>query len=100
MRNPKYHIYLSHSERRTVINSLIDLRNDLISRGKYTDIIDELLIKLTKTKVKKIKIKEIEMSYIKFFEKIKIIFFNITVSDILLCYNTLNKAGGNEYDCK
>jgi hypothetical protein len=40
------------------------------------------------------------MSYIKFFEKIKIIFFNITVSDILLCYNTLNKAGGNEYDCK
>ena len=59
MRNPKYHIYLSHSERRTVINSLIDLRNDLISRGKYTDIIDELLIKLTKTKVKKIKIKEV-----------------------------------------
>jgi hypothetical protein len=49
---------------------------------------------------KKIKMKEIEMRYIYFFEKIKIIFFNITVSDILLCYNTLNKAGGNEYDCK
>ena len=59
MRNPKYHIYLSHSERRTVINSLIDLRNDLISQGRYTDIIDELLIKLTKAKVKKIKIKEV-----------------------------------------
>ena len=55
----KYHIYLTAEERRTVINSLIDLRNDLISRGKYTDIIDELIIKFTKAKVKKIKIKEV-----------------------------------------
>ena len=52
MRNPKYHIYLTPDERRTDINSLIDLRNDLISRGKYTDLVDELLIKLTKAKVK------------------------------------------------
>lgn len=59
MRNPKYHIYLTPDERRTVINSLIDLRNDLISRGKYNDVIDELLIKLTKAKVKKIKFKEV-----------------------------------------
>lgn len=59
MRNPKYHIYLTHDERRTVINSLIDLRNDLITQCKYTDIIDELLIKLTKAKVKKTKIKEV-----------------------------------------
>ena len=55
----KYHIYLTAEERRVVINSLIDLRNDLISRGKYTDIIDELMIKFTKAKVKKIKIKEV-----------------------------------------
>ena len=55
----KYHIYLTAVERRVVINSLIDLRNDLISRGKYTDIIDELIIKFTKAKVKKIKIKEV-----------------------------------------
>ncbi len=59
MRNPKYHIYLTPDERRTVINSLIDLRNDLISRGKYTDLVDELLIMLTKAKVKQIKIKEV-----------------------------------------
>ena len=59
MRNPKYHVYLTPNERRAVINSLIDLRNDLISQGKYTDIIDELLIKLTKAKVKKIKVKEV-----------------------------------------
>ena len=59
MRNPKYHIYLTPDERRTVINSLIDLRNDLISRGRYTDIIDELLIKFTKANIKKIKVKEV-----------------------------------------
>ena len=59
MRNPKYHIYLTPDERRTVINSLIDLRNDIISRGKYTDIIDELLIKISKARIKKIKVKEV-----------------------------------------
>ena len=59
MKNPKYHLYLTPDERRTVINSLIDLRNDLISRGKYTDIIDELLIKLTKARTKRIKVKEV-----------------------------------------
>ena len=59
MRNQKYHLYLTPDERRTVLNSLIDLRNELISQGRYTDIIDELLIKLTKAKVKNIKIKEV-----------------------------------------
>ena len=55
----KYHIYLTAEERRAIINSLNDLRNNLISRGKYTDVIDELIIKFTKAKVKKIKIKEV-----------------------------------------
>ena len=32
MRSPKYHLYLTHDERRTVINSLICLKNDLISQ--------------------------------------------------------------------
>ena len=59
MRNPKYHIYLTPDERRTVINSLIDLRDGLITQGKYTYIIDDLFIKLTKAKFKKIKVKEV-----------------------------------------
>lgn len=59
MRNPKYHLYLTHDERRTVINSLICLKNNLISQGKYTDAVDALIVKLTKSKVKKIKIKEV-----------------------------------------
>lgn len=59
MRNPQYHIYLTPNERRTVINSLIDLRNNLISQGMYTDLVDELLIRISKTKAKKIKVKEV-----------------------------------------
>ena len=59
MRSPKYHLYLTHDERRTVINSLICLKNDLISQGRYTDAVDELIVKLTKAKVKRIRIKEV-----------------------------------------
>lgn len=59
MRNPKYHLYLTHDERLTVINSLICLKNDLISQGRYTDAVDELIVKLTKAKLKRIKIKEV-----------------------------------------
>lgn len=59
MRNPKYHLYLSYDERRTVINSLICLKNDLISQGRYADAVDELIVKFTKAKVKRIKIKEV-----------------------------------------
>ena len=57
MRNPKYHLYLTHNERRTVIDSLICLKNDLISQGKYADAVDDLIVKLTKEK--RIKIKEV-----------------------------------------
>ena len=53
----KSQIYLTAEKRRAVINSLIDLRNNLISQGMYTDLVDELLIRISKAKVKKIKIK-------------------------------------------
>ena len=55
----KYHVYLTQAERKMIINSLIDLRNNLISKEKYTDIIDELIVKITKAKVKKIMVKEV-----------------------------------------
>jgi hypothetical protein len=58
MRNPKYHLYLTHDEHRTVINSLICLKNDLISQGRYTDAVDEVIIKVTKARKKTIKVKE------------------------------------------
>ncbi len=54
----KYYLYLTNEERRAVIISLIELRNRLIFQGKYTDVVDELLVKFTRAKMKKIKVKE------------------------------------------
>ncbi len=55
----KYHLYLTNKEHRAVISSLIKLRNCLLFQGKYTDVVDELLVKFTRAKMKKIKVKEV-----------------------------------------
>jgi hypothetical protein len=49
----KYHIALTSQEWRLIIESLNRLRNQLIAEGRYTDAVDELLIKVVKAKVKK-----------------------------------------------
>lgn len=54
--NTKYHVYLNYEERRLVIKSLNDLRNRLISEGKYSDLIDEVLVKVANAKIKKMKV--------------------------------------------
>ena len=54
--NTKYHVYLNYEERRLVIKSLNDLRNRLISEGKYTDLIDEVLVKVANAKIEKLKV--------------------------------------------
>lgn len=59
MKEPKYHIYLMYEERKIVINDLIKLRNKLITEGRYTDLVDDLIIKLSATKPKNIKIRYI-----------------------------------------
>ena len=56
MRRTKYHIYLNSEERRLLINSLNDLRNQLIAEGRYTDLIDEVLVKVANAKIKKIRV--------------------------------------------
>lgn len=56
MKNPKYHLYLTNEERSEVLKSLIDLKNNMIARGKYTDVIDEVIVKLYKARKKNIKV--------------------------------------------
>lgn len=56
MRSQHYHIYLTGQERTEIIKSLIELKNALYSEGKYTDCVDEVLLKLTSAKRKKIKV--------------------------------------------
>ena len=56
MKETKYHIYINSEERRLLISSLNDLRNKLISEGRYTDFVDEVLIKAANAKIRKIKV--------------------------------------------
>ena len=56
MKDIKYHIYLNSEERRLLIGSLNDLRNKLIAEGRYTDLVDVVLIKAANAKIKKIKV--------------------------------------------
>ena len=44
----KIRIWLNSEEIRILTRSLIDLRNDLIQQGRYTDAVDEILLKLLK----------------------------------------------------
>lgn len=52
----KYHQYLKQDEYDCVIRCLIDLKNRLLQQGRYTDAVDDVLIKVLNAKKKKIKI--------------------------------------------
>lgn len=56
MREKKYHLYLTADEQCKVIQSLIDLKNNLIAQGRYTDAVDDVLLKVLSAKKKKLKI--------------------------------------------
>ena len=53
MRDKKYYIALGDFERKIIINCLNEMRNKLIADGKYTDAIDEVLLKIIGAKQKK-----------------------------------------------
>lgn len=56
MREKKYHLYLTADEQSKVIQSLIDLKNNLIAQGRYTDAVDDVLLKVLSAKKNKLKI--------------------------------------------
>ena len=56
MREKKYHLYLTADEQSKVIQSLIDLKTNLIAQGRYTDAVDDVLLKVLSAKKKKLKI--------------------------------------------
>ena len=49
----KYIIAFDDYERRVVVNALNDLRNSLIQQGRYTDAVDDIMIKIIDTKPKR-----------------------------------------------
>ena len=55
MRDKKYYIVLDDFERRVIVNCLNEMRNKIIADGKYTDAVDEFLLKIIGAKQKKFK---------------------------------------------
>ena len=49
----KYIIAFDDYERRIVVNALNDLRNSLIQQGRYTDAVNDIMIKIIDTKPKR-----------------------------------------------
>ena len=56
MKEKKYYIALDDFERRVVVNCMNDMRNTLITNGKHTDALDEVLLKVIHSKQKKLKV--------------------------------------------
>lgn len=52
----KFYFYLTDEERSLIIRSLISKKTALISEGKYTDGVDDVLLKILRSKKKKVKI--------------------------------------------
>ena len=56
MRDEKSYIALDDFERRVVVNCLNEMRNKLIADSKYTDAVDEVLLKIIDAEKKKFKV--------------------------------------------
>lgn len=52
----KYHVLINDRERSMIIDSLNDLRNNLIKQEKYTSEVNDVLVKVIGAKKKKFKI--------------------------------------------
>ena len=46
MRAKFNHLYLDSHERKLLIHSLVELKNQLIQQGRYTDCVDEFVFKV------------------------------------------------------
>ena len=56
MKEKKCYIALDDFERRVVVNCMNEIRNKLIAEGKYTDALDEVILKVIHSKQKRLKV--------------------------------------------
>ena len=52
----KVQMYITDNEQAILATALIDMKNELHYQGRYTDCVDELLIKVIEPKKKRVKI--------------------------------------------
>lgn len=56
MKEKPSHLYVDSQERTILLHSLVELKNQLIQQGRYTDCLDELIFKVINAPIKKLKI--------------------------------------------
>jgi hypothetical protein len=49
-------VSLNEKEWRVILYAMNKLRNDLITDGRYTDGVDDVILKITKAPIKKVKV--------------------------------------------
>ena len=54
MLRKKHYLYLDDSEHSILIKSLIQMKNKLIEQGRFTDCVDDLIMKVIATPLRKI----------------------------------------------
>ena len=56
LKKQKRYLYLDDEEISVMLQSLIRLKNTLIREGRYTDCVDELIVKVMEAPTRKIKL--------------------------------------------
>ena len=56
MKDKTTHLYVDSHERKLILHSLVELKNQLIQQGRYTDCVDELIFKVINAPVKRLRI--------------------------------------------
>ena len=54
MMKKKYYLFLSEAEHSVLLNSLIEMKNKLIQQNRFTDCVDDLLMKVITAPTKRI----------------------------------------------
>ena len=63
MREKKYYIALDGYERGVIVNALNEMRNSLLQKGRYTDAVDEVLMKIIARKLRNLRLSQRRLDY-------------------------------------
>jgi len=56
MKKERYFVALDQYEMGMILRSLVELKNQMLEKGRYTDCVDELIIKIGEAPTKKFKV--------------------------------------------
>ncbi|MBR6624381.1 MAG: hypothetical protein IKK91_10875 [Ruminococcus sp.] len=60
MKEKRYFVALDDNEQGVMLRCLIEMKNSLIREGRYTDAVDDLILKVAKAPEKKFKVIEVK----------------------------------------